>query len=115
MNSKIILYGGALFIIILLIIQQYYIWTTPRKSDDEVLNRIESKLDSLSNRRDSVKTIIIKIDNELIENEKHYEEVVNTINAQPFSGDSMYILDYLDRLYPSKTNKSNIRGTREIK
>ena len=115
MNSKIILYGGVLFIIILLILQQYYIWTTPRKSEDEVLNRIESKLDSLSNKRDSIKTIIIKIDNELIENEKHYEEVVNTINAQSFNDDSVFILDYLDRLYPSKTNKSNICGTRKTK
>ena len=115
MNSKIILYGGVLFIIILLILQQYYIWTTPRKSEDEVLNRIESKLDSLSNKRDSIKTIIIKIDNELVENEKHYEEVVNTINAQSFNDDSVFILDYLDRLYPSKTNKSNICGTRKTK
>lgn len=115
MKSKIILYGGIFLIIILLIIQQYHIWNTPRKVDDDVLNRIEAKLDSLSNKRDSIKTVIIKIDEDLTENEKHYEKVVNTINAQSFTDDSVYILDYLDRLYSSKTNKSSVRGTRKVK
>lgn len=109
MKGKIILYGGITFIVILLAIQQYYIWTTPRETSEEILSRIESKLDSLSNKKDSVKTIILKVDKELEKNEKHYEEVVNTINAQSFNDDSLYILDYLDRLYPSKTNKSNLR------
>lgn len=109
MKGKIISYVGVVLIILLLIIQQYYIWTTPRETSEEILSRIESKLDSLSNKKDSVKTIILKIDKELDENEKHYEEVVNTINAQSFNDDSLYILDYLDRLYPSKTNKSNLR------
>lgn len=109
MKGKIILYIGVVLIILLLIIQQYYIWTTPRETSEEILSRIESKLDSLSNKKDSVKTIILKIDKELDKNEKHYEEVVNTINAQSFNDDSLYILDYLDRLYPSKANKSNLR------
>ena len=111
-NPKNWIIGILIIIIIILLIP------SKKNVDSNVLeeiHKLETKIDSLSNKKDSIRIVIDSTNTKIINNNKHYEEVVNTINAQPFSGDSMYILDYLDRLYPSKTNKSNIRGTREVK
>ena len=61
------------------------------------LKSIELKLDSIISVKDSIRTIIVTVDKEIINNEKHYEEVVNNIITQPSYMDSLYVSEYIER------------------
>ena len=74
---------------------------SPKNKEDILLKEIESletKLDSLSNKKDSIKTVIVNTDKEIISNEKHYQTTVNNIIMQSDSslGESnrQYIIEY---------------------
>ncbi len=71
----------------------------PNKEDIllEKINRIESKINSLSRKKDSIRTIIITVDKEIIKNEHHYEKVVNDIIHQPDSINRIFTNDYIER------------------
>ena len=67
------------------------------ESYSEQLKRIEIKLDSLYNKKDSVRTVIITIDKEINKNTKEYEKVVNSIIIQPSTTDSIFARDYIKK------------------
>lgn len=74
---------------------------SPKNKDDLLLRKItelELKIDSLNNRKDSIRTAIDSTHIKIITNEKHYQERVNTIITQPDSFSEsftrQYILDY---------------------
>ena len=74
---------------------------SPKNKEDILLKEIESletKLDSLSNKKDSIKTVIVNTDKEIISNEKHYQTTVNNIIMQSDSSLSesnrQYIIEY---------------------
>ena len=74
---------------------------SPKNKEDILLKEIESletKLDSLSNKKDSIKTVIVNTDKEIISNEKHYQTSVNNIIMQSDSSLSesnrQYIIKY---------------------
>ena len=67
----------------------------------ERINELELKIDSLNNKKDSIRTIIDSTHIKIITNEKHYQERVNTIITQPLSVDSQYISDYIGRYIES--------------
>jgi hypothetical protein len=74
---------------------------SPKNREDILLKEIESletKLDSLSNKKDSIKTVIVNTDKEIISNEKHYQTTVNNIIMQSDSSLSesnrQYIIEY---------------------
>jgi hypothetical protein len=115
MKKNTVILGIMLFIIVLLLgIQQYLIWNKPDKDDEfkETIKRLELKIDSLNNKKDSIRTVIDSTHVKIIENEKHYQERVNTIIAQPSSySDSLtrqYIIDY------AANHSYNILGTSEV-
>ena len=73
----------------------------PESKEDILIKEIESlesKLDSLSNKKDSIKVVIANTDKEIINNEKHYQSTVNNILIQSDSSlnesNRQYILKY---------------------
>ena len=82
---------------------------------DEVLlkkiNVLESKIDSLNKKKDSIRVVIDSTHVKIIENEKHYQERVNTIILQPDSFSESFTRQYLIKY--AKDHGYNIIGTRE--
>ena len=100
-----------LIIVCLLGIQQYYILNTP-KEEDSLLQHIillEKKLDSISNKKDSVRKVIDSTHVKIVTNEKHYQERVNTIITQPDSFSESFTRQYI--LEYAANHGLNIRGT----
>ena len=69
--------------------------------EDKLLKKItelELKVDSLNNKKDSIRTVIDSTHVKIITNEKHYQERINTIITQPDSISEsftrQYILEY---------------------
>ena len=62
--------------------------------DNKIIS-LESKIDSLSNKKDSIKTIVITIEKEIDKNNKNYEKVVNTIINSNDSINAIWIENYL--------------------
>lgn len=94
---------GILFVLVILI------WVSlaksPKPNEDILLERIhklELKIDSLNDKKDSLRIIIDSTHVKIINNEEHYKEVVNTILSQPDSITDLwtkqYINDYRNRL-----------------
>ena len=97
MNKYSTLILGLLLIvlIILAIINLMAIKKLP--TEQKELNVIELKIDSIAQKKDSIKTVILNKDNEIITNEKYFKETVNTILLQPNSVDSIFARDYIQR------------------
>jgi hypothetical protein len=64
----------------------------------EKISELELKIDSLNNKKDSIRSVIDSTHVKIITNEKHYQERINTILVQPASADSSFIANYI-RLY----------------
>ena len=96
---------GVLVAIILFIV--FYIKIanfTPIDKDDLLLKKItelELKVDSLNNKKDSIRSVVDSTHIKIITNEKHYQERINTIITQPLSVDSQFISDYIGRYIES--------------
>ena len=67
----------------------------------ERISRLELKIDSLNNKKDSIRAVIDSTHVKIITNEKHYQERVNTIITQPLFVDSQYVSDYIGRYIES--------------
>ena len=78
----------------------------------EKIERLEHKLDSLNNRKDSIRSVIDSTHVKIITNEKRYQERINTIITQPDSFSESFTRQYL-RDYAS-TRGYCIIGTSEI-
>ena len=98
-----------LILITILIVVGLYIFAvknSPESIDDKILKKIESlelKVDSLSAKKDSIKTVILTVDREIINNEKHYEEVVNHIISNSHSADSIFSRNYITKFIIERT------------
>ena len=72
---------------------------TPPSSKDELLlkkiTELELKIDSLNNQKDSIRAAIDSTHVKIIENEKHYQERINTIIVQPDSFSESFTRQYL--------------------
>ena len=93
----------SIIIIILLILvigfQQYRLSNI--KTDTGLINKIESledKINNLSNQRDSIRVVIDSTHVKIVTNEKHYQEMVNTITLASDTDNLIlfrkYIKDY---------------------
>lgn len=90
---------------VLLVIQHKYIIKNYKK-DDPVLTEIaklEKKIDSLSNKRDTLNAIIIEVDKKILLNQKTHEKVVDTIISQPSSDDSVFARKYIEKFINERT------------
>lgn len=97
-----------LILFILFIIFYYNIADFTPKEDIllEKITKLESKIDSINNKKDSIRTVIDSTHIKIITNEKHYQERINTILVQSASADSSFITDYI-RLYSEQNSLSN--------
>ena len=84
---------------------------TPKNSDEELINKInklELKIDSINNLKDSIRTVIDSTHVKIITNEKHYQERVNIIINQSHTADSNFITNYIGQ-YSIKDSVFNIK------
>lgn len=98
MKNKVIITVVILGVILFLIFQQYLIFNKSPDIDDNILKEIKilnKKLDELSNKKDSVKTIIVQLDNNLKTNNERHEEVVNSILIANDSINGVFIDNYI--------------------
>lgn len=66
--------------------------------EDKLLKKItelELKVDSLNNKKDSIKTVVDSTHIKIITNEKHYQERINTIITQPDSFSELFTRQYI--------------------
>ena len=107
MKDKWIIFIILGILIVFLIFQQYLIRNSEPSTDEKLLQKIEvleKKIDSLSNKKDSVKTIIVEIEKTIDKNHKNYEKVVNTILNSDDSTNYVWAKQYIEeyRLKHSK-------------
>ncbi len=75
-------------------------FNNPSKEDKllKKITELELKVDSLNNKKDSIRTVIDSTHIKIVTNEKHYQERINTIITQPDSFSEsftrQYILEY---------------------
>lgn len=103
MKDKLLIVFTILIVIAIYIIA---VRTSPDSTDSVLLQKIEkleNKIDSLSIKKDSIRTVIITVDKEIIKNEKHYEEVVNRIITNSASADSIFSRDYISKFIVERT------------
>ena len=83
---------------------------TPQQTKDDLLlkkiTELELKVDSLNNKKDSIRSVIDSTHIKIITNEKHYQERINIILTQSSSADSSFISDYI-RQYSIKNSLSD--------
>ena len=94
---KIILIG----IISTILLIWFYItiadFNSPTKEDKllKKITELELKVDSLNNKKDSIRTVIDSTHVKIITNEKHYQERINTIITQPDSFSELFTRQYI--------------------
>ena len=112
MNKSLLVKIGVVILVALFI--WFYIsiadFSPKVDKDDLLLQRItelELKIDSLNNKKDSIRTVIDSTHIKIITNEKHYQERINTIIRQSSSDDSSFVANYI-RQYSDKNPLPNI-------
>ena len=94
---KIILIG----IISTILLIWFYIsiadFDNPSKEDKllKKITELELKVDSLNDKKDSIRTVIDSTHVKIITNEKHYQERINTIITQPDSFSELFTRQYI--------------------
>lgn len=88
-----------LILFILFIIFYYNIADFTPKEDIllEKITKLESKIDSINNKKDSIRTVIITVDKEIIKNTERHEKVVNNIINNSDSINRIWTNDYIKR------------------
>lgn len=87
-------------VIIIIVLYWWGVSTSPPPQDamiQEQLKNIDKKLDSLNNKKDSIRTVIITVDKEIIKNTEHHEKVVNNIINNSDSINRIWTNDYIKR------------------
>lgn len=111
MKHKIII----ILVTILFILLIWFYFTnadfSPKIDRSEIMldkiNKLELKLDSITDKKDSIKIVIDSTHVKIITNEKHYQEIVNTIINQPTDSDYKFISGYI-RFYRSQRDSLNL-------
>ena len=97
MKSTFIKIGIGVIAIFIIIIYINLADFNPKKDDLllEKINELELKIDSLSNKKDSIRTVIDSTHIKIITNEKRYQERIDVIIHQSASSDSGFITNYI--------------------
>ena len=87
-----------LILFILFIVFYYNIADFTPKEDIllEKITKLESKIDSITNKKDSIRTVIDSTHIKIITNEKHYQERINTIIIQSDSDNLVFFKNYIN-------------------
>ena len=72
-------------------------FNNPTKEDKllKKITELELKVDSLNNKKDSIRTVIDSTHIKIVTNEKHYQERINTIITQPDSFSELFTRQYI--------------------
>lgn len=110
-------YKTVIFIVVGLLVGLYIYFAdfNPINYDELLLKRItelELKIDSINDKKDSIRMVIDSTHVKIITNEKHYQERISIIINQSASADSSYITDYI-RQYRLQDSLLNIERARE--
>ena len=102
-----------LLIVIILIASMVLFYTKIDNTDKdsillEKIDELELKINSLQDKKDSIREVIDSTHVKIVTNEKHYQEVINTIISQPTTADYEYVSDYI-RQYRSQNTSNNLR------
>ena len=104
-----------ILVVVLFILENFFIWfyivDKLDKRDNvyiEKIDKIESKINSLQPKKDSIRMVIDSTHVKIITNEQHYQEVVNTIISQPTTADFDFVRGYI-RQYRNQNDSLNIR------
>ena len=110
MNKSLLVKIGVVILVALFI--WFYISIadfSPKVDKDNLLlqriTELELKIDSLNNKKDSIRTVIDSTHIKIITNEKHYQERINTIIRQSSSDDLEYLRYYIKKY--EEENKNN--------
>lgn len=102
-NKKIFL---LLFIIVLLVIigiQQYRLAEVKTSSRLlEKIEQLEGKIENLTKQKDSIRVVIDSTHVKIIDNEKHFQERVNTIIIRPDSISESFTRQYIRNFAASR-------------
>ena len=74
----------------------------------EKVSKLELKIDSLNILKKEIRESVDSTHIKIITNEKHYQEVVNTIISQPMDSDYLFITSYI-RQHAAERDSSNLR------
>ena len=87
-----------LILFILFVIFYYNIADFTPKEDIllEKITKLESKIDSINNKKDSIRTVIDSTHIKIITNEKHYQERINTIIISSDSDNLVFFKNYIN-------------------
>ena len=101
MKDKTIVISILIVILVFLGFQQYMVWKYPAVTDNQILiekiNNLETKIDSLSNKKDSIHTIVVEIEKTIDKNNKNYEKVVSTILTNDDSTNLIWAKQYIEK------------------
>lgn len=104
-----------ILIVILVILENFFIWfyiTDKLNERDNTfikkIDNIESQVNSLQPKKDSIRMTIDSTGIKIINNEQHYQEVINTIISQPTTSDYEFIRGYI-RQYGSQKDSFSTR------
>lgn len=99
MKNTLITIAGVIFVGLFI---WFYIsiadFTSPAEKDELLLRKItelELKIDSLNNRKDSIRNVIDSTHVKIVTNEKHYQEKISTIITQPDSFSESFTRQYI--------------------
>lgn len=98
MNNRNYLYLVIIIIAIFIGIHIYLVYNSPPKTDKTLLDKIdklELKIESLSKKQDSIKYLILNIEDSIEENEKTHEQISNIIINNPDSVNRKFVDEYI--------------------
>jgi len=108
-----------IIVTLLFIIENFFIWfyiTDKLNERDNIfiekIDEVESQINLLQPKKDSIRTVIDSTHLKIITNEQHYKEVVNTIISQPTTADYEFVRGYI-RQYRNQNDSINIFRTPE--
>lgn len=98
MKNKLAIIIGSLIFVAMIVFYVLNADFSPKTGDKELIEkieRLETKIDSLNVKKDSIRTVIDSTHIKIITNEKHYQERINIVIHQSYSEDSSFVTDYI--------------------
>ena len=98
MNNKSWIIILIVSLLVLVIIYVKLADFNPKTDDDKLIKKIEkleNKLDSINCLKDSIRTVVDSTHVKIVENEKRYQEKINTIITKPDSFSDSFTRQYI--------------------
>lgn len=111
MRIKVVIAVAIISIILLLLLQQNLIRNQPKTvSNEELLQSLSNKIDSIKEYRDSLQIVVDTSKVKIIEIEKRYETVRDRIISQSVDSDCITFANYISN-YSGLSDNNNSSTT----